>query len=39
MIEIELDEETQAKIEAIADEAGGIKVNSAIELILRQNRR
>ena len=36
MIEIELDEETKAKIEAIANEAGGIKISSVIELIVRQ---
>lgn len=35
MVEIELDEETQTKLEALADEAGGITLKSAIELILK----
>ena len=35
-VEIELDETTKTKLETIASEAGGLTLNNAIELILRQ---
>lgn len=35
-VEIELDETTKTKLETLANEAGGLTLKSAIELILRQ---
>jgi len=36
MVEVNLDEDTKAKLESLAAEAGGITIESAIELIVRQ---